>query len=499
MTNNKIKAVLYARVSSKEQEKGFSIPAQLDLLRDYAEKRNIEIVEEYVEAETAKQAGRTKFNEMLKKLQRSKDIKHILVEKTDRLTRNHWDAAVVDVDTTGYTIHFVKEGVELSSNSPSYIKFMYDIRVSVSKNYIDNLKEETQKGRKKKIEEGYFIGQVPYGYMKTGDKKTTIFHPQRSLFVKRAFELYAKNDISLRALRQRLYDEGYMYLPSSPKISVAQLERMLKNDCYTGLLRYNGKLYHGKHTPIISNKLFREVQRAFKKDNKPDTMCKHNYLYKKLIKCGNCGKTITAEQTKGHIYYHCTGDYGKCDCKSLFIPEETLDKQFNEAIKAITIDDSLADYLNLLLEDTYKEMHITTKEKAEYLQRETGSIKTRMDKLLDTFIDGNISKDIYDKKYNDLSNQLERLQAQIKANDMDDKEFINEGQKIIEQAKSLYSLYLKQNKEEKQKMLKNIFQNLWLEGQNLHYTLKKPFCYFTEMADFKKKLPRLDSNQQPTG
>ena len=65
-------------------------------------------------------------------------------------------------------------------------------------------------------------------------KKTTVFDPQRSLFVKRSFELYAKNDISLRALRQRLYDEGYIYLPSNPKISVAQLERMLKNDCYTG-------------------------------------------------------------------------------------------------------------------------------------------------------------------------------------------------------------------------------------------------------------------------
>ncbi len=496
MADNKIKAVAYSRVSSKAQEKeGFSIPSQKKLYRKYAQDNNIEIIAEFSEAETAKQSGRTEFNNMLKFLKKHQNITHILVEKTDRLYRNFND--YVTIDESIYTVHLIKEGKIISPNSSSTAKLEHGFKVLIAKNYIDNLREETQKGRLEKIEDGYFIGQVPYGYMKTGDKKTTVFHPQRSKFVKRAFELYAKNDISLRALRKKLYDEGYMYLPSNPKISVAQLERMLKNDCYTGLLRYNGKLHHGNHTPIISNKLFREVQRAFKKDNKPDTMCKHNYLYKKLIKCGNCGKTITAEQSKGHIYYHCTGDYGKCECKSLFIPEETLDKQFNEIIKSITIDDSLADYLNLLLEDTYKEMHITTKEKAEYLQREVTAIKTRMDKLLDTFIDGNISKEIYDKKYNDLNNQLEKLQAQIKANDMGDKEFINEGQKIIEQAKCLYSLYLKQTKEEKQKMLKNIFQNLWLEGQNLHYTLKKPFCYFTEMADFNKKLPRLDSNQQP--
>ena len=199
------------------------------------------------------------------------------------------------------------------------------------------------------------------------------------------------------------------------------------------------------------------------------------------------------------IILHIAKQLQKCECKSIFIPEETLDKQFNEAIKAVTIDDCLADYLNLLLEDIYKEMHITTKEKSEYLQREIGTIKTRMDKLLDTFIDGNISKEIYDKKYNDLNKQLEKLEEQVKANDMGDKEFINEGQKIIEQANRLYSLYLKQTKEEKQKMLKNIFQNLWLEGQNLRYTYKKPFCYFTEMTDSNKKLPRLGSNQQPTG
>ena len=111
-----------------------------------------------------------------------------------------------------------------------------------------------------------------------------------------------------------------------------------------------------------------------------------------------------------------------------------------------------------------------------------------MDKLLDTFIDGNISKEIYDKKYNDLSRQLEKLEEQVKVNDMGDKEFINEGQKIIEQAKCLYSLYLKQNKEEKQKMLKNIFQNLWLEGQNLRYTLKK--LYFANQFEIFYQSPQ---------
>ena len=63
------KAVSYARVSSTEQEKGgFSIPAQQDLLRDFAEKNNIKIVKEFAEAETAKEVGREKLKYMVQYL-----------------------------------------------------------------------------------------------------------------------------------------------------------------------------------------------------------------------------------------------------------------------------------------------------------------------------------------------------------------------------------------------------------------------------------------------
>lgn len=122
-----LKAVIYARVSSEEQKKeGFSIPAQLDLLRDFACKNNIQIIKEFVEAETAKQAGRHQFNEMLKFLKKSKDVKTVLCEKTDRLYRNFKDYVNLDVDTTGYTVYLVKEGVILSPKSTSHEKLDTD-------------------------------------------------------------------------------------------------------------------------------------------------------------------------------------------------------------------------------------------------------------------------------------------------------------------------------------------------------------------------------------
>src|SRR5437588_6384964 len=82
-------AVLYARVSSKEQEKeGFSIPAQQELLRSYASANGFTIVQEFVDVETAKQAGRASFGEMIGCLKKHPTCRVVLVEKTDRLYRN---------------------------------------------------------------------------------------------------------------------------------------------------------------------------------------------------------------------------------------------------------------------------------------------------------------------------------------------------------------------------------------------------------------------------
>jgi len=82
-----IKVVLYARVSSKDQEKeGFSIPAQLRLLRDYATGKGFVIAQEFTDIETASASGRTNFNQMLLYLKKHHAVcRTILVEKTDRL------------------------------------------------------------------------------------------------------------------------------------------------------------------------------------------------------------------------------------------------------------------------------------------------------------------------------------------------------------------------------------------------------------------------------
>jgi hypothetical protein len=109
-------AVIYARVSSKEQEKeGFSIPAQLKLLKEYAAANGLAVAQEYVDVETAKQTGRAAFGEMVAYLKSHPSVRVMLVEKTDRLYRNLKDW--VTLDELDVEMHFPKEGVVLSRSA----------------------------------------------------------------------------------------------------------------------------------------------------------------------------------------------------------------------------------------------------------------------------------------------------------------------------------------------------------------------------------------------
>jgi len=153
------RAAIYARVSTKEQEEGYSIASQLELLRAYCAANGIEVVSEFVEAETAKEAGRRMFGEMLD-LARRGGIAAIVVEKTDRLCRNLKDR--VSVDDLDLAIHLVKEGEVISKDSRSHAKFVHDIKLVLSKNYIDNLSEETRKGMLQKARQGIHPTKAPF-------------------------------------------------------------------------------------------------------------------------------------------------------------------------------------------------------------------------------------------------------------------------------------------------------------------------------------------------
>ena len=192
--------MIYARVSSKEQEKeGFSIPAQLKLLREYAATQGFSVAKEYVDVETAKQTGRAAFGEMIALLKATPSVRVMLVEKTDRLYRNLKDW--VTIDELNVELHFPKEGRVLSRELRSSDKFMHGIKVLMAKNYVDNLSEETRKGMLEKAEQGIWPLFAPLGFRNVDGpdgKKIIAPDPDVAPIVSKLFHWYATGRLSLK-------------------------------------------------------------------------------------------------------------------------------------------------------------------------------------------------------------------------------------------------------------------------------------------------------------
>jgi site-specific DNA recombinase len=297
------KAVIYARVSSKEQEReGFSIPAQLDLLHGYAQHKRFEVAQEFKDVETAKVSGRREFNRMVDYIGGRNDVRVILVEETDRLYRNFRD--YVTLEELDIEVHLVKEGEIISKDSRSHVKFIHGIKVLMAKNYLDNLSEEVRKGMSQKAKEGVFPGKAPIGYVniEMDGKKVVVVDPESAQNVRWLFEQYASGRFSLRELRRTALSEGLYFGSRYTKLMGMHVQKILTNPFYYGYFRWRGEVFKDMHEPIISRGLYDQVQSILRaKSQLSDRPRRHRWAFQGMVKCGYCGCMYTTERKKGKI------------------------------------------------------------------------------------------------------------------------------------------------------------------------------------------------------
>jgi site-specific DNA recombinase len=488
------KAVLYARVSSKEQEKeGFSIPAQLKLLNNYAADNRLQVVQEYVDVETAKKSGRTGFNEMIKFLRKEAKAKHLppcntlLVEKTDRLYRNLKDW--VTLDELDLEIHFVKENVILSQESRSSEKFMHGIKVLMAKNYIDNLSEETKKGMTEKAEQGIYPSFAPLGYINVECNGKRFIQPEPMVGpqVRQLFEWYATGNYSLLELTRKAYNEGFSFRKSNQKIPKSVVHKILKNPLYYGDFRWAGKTYRGIHEPLVSRELFNRVQEVMDEKGRRKTgQQKHSWAFQGMLSCGHCGCAMVAEiKKKQYVYYHCTGNKGKCPEK--WVREEEIARQFRQAIGAIKMDNDVLGWVIAALKESHADSRNYRADRMAIFQAQYDKLQHRLDAMYEDKLDGRIDQDFYDLKcsiwkseQDDILRKIERLQT---AN----RSYLDEGAKLLELAQRAVFLYEKQTDQEKRRIINFLCSNSIWKGGRLHANYRQPFDILVEYSLVHKK------------
>jgi len=502
----RMEAVLYARVSSKEQEKeGFSIPAQLKLLNTYAEDNGFRVIKEFIDVETAKQSGRTGFQEMValfkKELsgRRATDpCRILLVEKTDRLYRNLKD--YVTLEELDIEIHTVKEGAVLSRNSHSSAKFMHGIKVLMAKNYVDNLAEETRKGMSEKAAEGIWPSSAPAGYKNVpgpGGKRVIEVDPEVGPLITRLFELYATGQYALRTLSEELHQTGLMANRAGGKLSRSQLHQILNNTIYYGEFVWKGVCYQGVHKPLITKELYERCQEVMgEKGQHRSRHEKHAWAFQGLVFCGHCGSMLTAEiQKERYIYYHCTRNDRKQSCPEKYVREEVLARQLGEAIGAIRMEPEVLAWVVQALKESHADERRFHEESVARLEKQARVLRERLSALYVDKLDEKVTPEVYEQLNGRWTQELEALRSQLAHHERADRSHYEEGALLLERVQKAVGLYEQQEMKEKRRLLNFVLSNsIWKDGR-LQPVYRKPFDLLV-LANEEQKKKGSDPNRK---
>ncbi len=389
MNNQTKKFFIYTRKSTDDKDRQVrSISDQLSELKELALKEQLEVIDVFVEKQTAKIPGRPVFGEMLERMEKG-EATGILAWHPDRLARNSVDG--------GKIIYLVDTGVISEMKFPTFWfdptpqgKFMLSIAFSQSKYYVDNLSENIKRGHRNKVKDGIWPQMSPLGYV--NKNKQIVPDENIAPLIKKTFEAYSTGNFTLRELRDKFNALG-LKRKSGKELAVSNYQKLLKNPIYTGLMRYNGEIFEGKHEPIISKKLFDSVQEVMMRKSKPKSRGLKPFLYRGFFRCGECGCFITTETQKGHNYLRCTKRKNPCTQK--YTREEIITSEIQKEIKKVSLPD---DWASWMLAENRKDILSEAQSStlfADSTKAEISLLDSKIEKLMNAYLESALSLEEY--------------------------------------------------------------------------------------------------------
>ena len=402
-----------SRVSSDEQAKGFSLDVQSEALRKYCHRNEIDVVYTFIEDHSAKDFNRPAFKKFLDYAKRNRGkIDLLLFTSWDRFSRNIMDAYMMIDQLKKYGIlpFAIEQPIDLTVPENKVLLAVYLVIPEVDN---DRRSIKIKGGMRAALKAGRWCRQAPIGYRNTrDDQNRPIIVPSKDGdCIKWAFEQVARGiqqSEVLTALKKR-----------GLKVSRSRLSSLLRLPIYMGKIEIpdEGKepytIVEGIHEPIVSEKLFKQVQ-AVLNDNPRQRLVSKNSQdtmlpLRGVLRCSKCSNNMTGSRSRNragnrYAYYHCNYCH-------------------NERYRAEKVNDVLAEILNEIKFDSDSEVIYgelvkrllrgndeNRKETIDSLQQKIALQTARIEKLQDKLVDGGIdSEDFMEMKtrYVEIRKQAE--------------------------------------------------------------------------------------------
>ena len=420
-----------------------------------------------------------KFAEMLSLIEKGK-ADGIISWHPDRLARNSVDG--------GKIIHFVDRGLIKSLKFPTFWfeptpqgLFMLNIAFGQSKYFVDSLRENVKRGLRQKIRNGVWPGWAPVGYLNNPKTRIIDVDKNKAPKVKKLFEIYATGEYTLKSLANWCKEKN-LRGNLNKEIAVSNIQKILQNIFYIGLMKYRGEIFEGQHEPLISKKLFDKCQEVMAKRGKVQEVRKHNFAFLGLLKCASCGASITAEIQKGYNYYRCTKKKGICREKH-YLREEQLTEQIKSFLQKVSLSSQDTKKVLAALDNEQKQAKQQTQSKVESLKEQLKQVEAKLAKLLDVFLTDALSTEEYAAKKQELLSQKVEIQEEITDFEQKGLSWLEPAREFVLSLNQAAKLVKTENKKEMATFLKNIGSNHILQNRQLIFSSKIPYNLVAERSE----------------
>ncbi len=259
-----------------------------------------------------------------------------------------------------------------------------NVEFGMANQYVLDLSKNVRRGLKTKAEKGWYPGPAPLGYLndKTSErgKREIKKDPERFELIRKMWQMMLTGMYTPPMIAKIANEEWGLRSPEGNPIARSTIYHLFANPFYYGWFEYpagSRNWYQGSHEPMVTIEEYDRVQILLGRKGKP-RLKKHNFAFTGLIRCGECGGMVTAEEKNQiicpvckhkfssnnrvecpkcktlieemknpvilhYVYYHCTKKV-RPNCSQRSIEVKELEKQIDQYLSKIQISEDFKNW-----------------------------------------------------------------------------------------------------------------------------------------------------------
>ena len=418
----------------------------------------------------------------------------------DRISRNRGDNTIIHkLMKRGVDFHFKYAQYDKSSAGELH----KDVDGMFAEHHSRVTSEKVTLTTKILRDSGVCTYKAPVGYLNQGNMEDKPIDPVRGPIIKKMFELYARGDKSVADLARWANDQGFTTAPmrvrrtpeemlaedddeddeegglKSPKISrpitANNVQKILKNRFYTGVIRGNDNKYvkSVSHKALITEEIFDKVQQILKKKKVSSYYPNRvESLFRGSVRCSECGRVYTPYKQKG-IQYYGSRCQDNCSNSRKSFNIIYLSKEIDNIIMNLSFSDEEISKLDMQSKMDLANLEAKRNSEIESTQRRKKKLKEDLSYLQENKISllksGVYSPEDYVEEENKLNESLKAMEALEGVSSTEIGTAIKDMVKLSELVKYGYEYMQFANPEEKERISKILFSELLLSEDMFKY------------------------------